>query len=75
MWGKRKSETGRLVSHCGDLTSYFAGDLDLKAEFLRAFNDCFVDGIARKMVLEVNSGNDDLQSIVSDLRGSGVVFV
>ena len=75
LWGKRKSESGRLVAHCGDLTSYFGEDMDLKARFLRAFNTCFDDGIERKMVLEVNSGNDDLLSIVADLRENGVVFV
>ena len=75
LWGKRKSESGRLVAHCGDLTSYFSGDIGLKNQFLRAFNSCFDDGTARKMVLEVNSGNEDLLSIVTDLRESGVVFV
>ena len=33
------------------------------------------DGVARKMVLEVNSGNEDLRSIVADLQGVGVKFV
>jgi hypothetical protein len=75
LWGKRKSESGRLVSHCGDLNSYFAGDVDLKYHFLQAFRDCFDDGIARKMVLEVNSGNEDLLSIVQDLRDNQVLFV
>ena len=75
LWGKRKSEAGRLVSHCGDLTSYFGGDMGLKAQFLRQFNTTFDDGIARKMVLEVNSGNDDLLSIITDLRENGVGFI
>lgn len=75
LWGKRKSDSGRLVSHCGDLTSYFGEDMDLKARFLQAFNACFDDGLTRKMVLEVNSSNDDLLSIVHDLRENGVVFV
>ena len=75
LWGKRKSESGRLVSHCGDLNSYFAGNMDLKHQFLQAFRDCFDDGVARKMVLEVNSGNEDLLSIVQDLRDNQVQFV
>jgi len=75
LWGKRKSESGRLVAHCGDLTSYFGEDMELKARFLQAFNTCFDDSIERKMVLEVNSGNDDLLSIVADLHKNGVVFV
>lgn len=74
LWGKRLSETGRKVSHCGDLTSYF-GDEAIKASFLCAFNDCFDDGTARKMVLEVNSGNSDLNSIIADLKSVGVKFV
>jgi len=74
LWGKRKSESGRLVSHCGDLNSYFAGDMELKHHFLQAFCDCFDDGVTRKMVLEVNSGNEDLQSIIQDLRDKQVFF-
>ena len=75
LWGKRKSESGRLVAHCGDLTSYFCGDVDLKSSFLQEFKNCFDDGAIRKMVLEVNSGNEDLRSIITDLRSNGVVFV
>lgn len=75
LWGKRKSESGRLVSHCGDLNSYFAGNMDLKNHFLQAFRDCFDDDVTRKMVLEVNSGNDDLLSIVQDLRENQVLFI
>ena len=74
LWGKRKSETGRKVAHCGDLTSYFEGDLETKVLFLQQFNKCFDDGICRKMVLEVNSGNEDMLSIIADLRENGVVF-
>ncbi len=75
LWGKRRSETGRKVAHCGDLTSYFEDNQELKALFLEQFNKTFDDGICRKMVLEVNSGNDDLISIISDLRSNGAVFV
>ena len=75
LWGKRKSETGRKVAHCGDLTSYFEGNIELKSLFLEQFNKTFDDGVCRKMVLEVNSGNDDLLSIISDLRSNGVMFV
>lgn len=75
LWGKRKSESGRLVAHCGDLTSYFDDDMETKQLFLQEFARCFDDGVSRKMVLEVNSGNDDLMSIITDLRSVGVVFV
>ena len=74
LWGKRMSSSGRKVSHCGDLNSYF-GDQGTKEHFLYAFRDCFDDGLTRKMVLEVNSGNEDLRSIVADLRSAGVCFV
>ena len=46
-----------------------------KKLFLIAFNDCFNDGMIRKMVLEVNSGNEDLISIISDLWSVGIAFV
>ena len=74
LWGKSISSTGRKVSHCGDLNSYF-GDQVIKEHFLQAFRDCFDDGITRKMVLEVNSGNDDLRSIVADLQSVGIRFI
>ena len=74
LWGKSVSSNGRKVAHCGDLNSYF-GNTDTKYHFLTAFRDCFDDDITRKMVLEVNSGNEDLLSIVSDLRSVGINFV
>ena len=74
LWGKKISDTGRKVAHCGNLDTYF-GDVTVKENFLKGFNDCFDDDIVRKMVLEVNSGNEDLQSIVSDLKNVGVRFV
>lgn len=74
LWGKKMSDTGRKVAHCGNLDTYF-GDAEIKRNFLQCFKDCFDDGIVRKMVLEVNSGNEDLLSIVSDLRGIGIQFI
>ena len=73
--GKRKSETGRKVAHCGDLNSYFENDIAVKEAFLQAFYNTFDDGVLRKMVLEVNSGNDGLLSIVADLRNIGISFI
>ena len=75
LWGKRKSETGRKVAHCGDLNTYFDNDNQIKTAFLKEFNNVFSDGIIRKMVLEVNSGNNDLLSIVEDLLSTNVEFV
>ena len=73
LWGKRKSDSGRKVSHCGDLTSFFE-DEGVKEAFLETFSCGFDDDIPRKMVLEVNSGNQDLRSIIQDLQGHNVVF-
>ena len=47
----------------------------MKEKFLQQFGKTFDDGITRKMVLEVNSGNKDLLSIVSDLRRNNVSFL
>lgn len=74
-WGKRKSPTGCKVAHCGDLNSYFENDILLKNQFLSQFVNCFNDNVNRKMVLEVNSGHDDMISIISDLRQAGVQFM
>ena len=74
LWGKRLSKTRRKVSHCGDLSSYFGND-SVKASFLDAFKKCFDDDITRKIVLEVNSGNHNLISIVRDLQSVGIKFV
>lgn len=73
-WGKRKAATGRLMAHMGDLNTYF-GNEDLKVRFLDHFCSCFDDGMPRKMVLEVNSNNDDMISIISDLQSAGIQFV
>ncbi len=74
LWGKKLSDTGRKVAHCGDLNTYFE-NLVLKAHFIQAFKECFDDGTVRKMVLEVNSGNEDMLSIISDLKGVGIAFL
>ncbi len=71
LWGKRLVTR---AAHYGDLTSYFENDLETKEQFLQQFGRTFDDGIIRKMVLEVNSGNEDLLSIVSDLQRNGVTF-
>lgn len=75
LWGKRKSPSGRKVAHCGDLNSYFEENQQLKQAFLQHFVNCFNDEVPRKMVLEVNSGNDDLRSIINDLQSVGVRFI
>ncbi len=74
LWGKKLSESGRRVAHCGNLDTYF-GDAKIKEHFLKSFKDCFDDDMVRKMVLEVNSGNEDLLSIIKDLKNVDINFV
>ena len=75
LWGKTKTSTGRRIAHCGDLNSYFEYDAAAKAAFLSEFAECFGDNAVRKMVLEVNSGAEDMRSILEDLLQAGVKFV
>ena len=74
LWGKRKSETGRRVSHVGDLNSYFMNDMDFKEAFLKKMYSTFSDGTERYFVPEVNSSSEDLISIVNDLIRIGFEF-
>jgi len=74
LWGKKRSSCGRKVAHCGDLRSYFEDNIEIVERFLEEFNYLFDDGILRKLVLEVNSGNDDLDSIINDLISVGITF-
>ena len=75
LWGKRRAQSGRTVAHCGDLKSYFDNDIIIIKKFLDEFVRLFSDGIIRKLVLEVNSSNKDLMSIIYDLEKAGVNFV
>ena len=75
LWGKRTTEKGKRVAHTGDLNSYFLGNEEAKNIFLQSMNNLFNDGVKRNMVLEVNSGNDDMISIIRDLQRSGFKFL
>lgn len=75
LWGKKENNNGRRVAHIGDLNSYFMYDLDYKKTFLEYMFDTFNDGIDRYFVPEVNSGREDLVSIVNDLRNEGFKFI
>lgn len=75
LWGKRINENGRRIAHIGDLNSYFYNNIDLKNEFLKLLYNLFDDNKVRNMVLEVNSSNDDLNSIVKDLLNYSFNFV
>lgn len=74
LWGKGPSQGRKRVPHCGDLSSYF-GNEAIKRNFLHAFHECFCDDVPRKMVLEVNSGNQDLLSIIDDLWSVDIEFI
>jgi hypothetical protein len=75
LWGKKESSNGRRIAHIGDLNSYFLHDTNTKEIFLKSMYDTFNDDICRYFVPEVNSGSEDLISIVEDLRRSGFKFV
>lgn len=74
LWGKRKSQNGRNIAHVGDLNSYFDYNENLKQLFLATLADIFNDDVERYLVLEVNSGNEDMLSILSDLIKAGFSF-
>ena len=75
LWGRKKTRTGRLSSHTGDLNSWFEGNLEAKNSLLSGLRDLTDDQKIRWLVLEVNSGSADLNSIINDLTCSGFYFV
>ena len=74
-WGKRKSEKGRWAPHTGNLDTFFSNHEKLKQEFLESILQTFNDDIERCFVPEVNSGESDLLSIVSDMEQAGFAFI
>jgi hypothetical protein len=74
LWGKKRSEKGRLVAHFGDLNSYFE-DQEKKEIFLEWLKKFLNDGNSRYFVPEVNSSNEDLHSIVADIERKKIKFV
>jgi len=74
LWGRKRQKNGRFTSHTGDLDSWLP-EADAKAALLSGLHDLTDDQVIRWMVLEVNSGNIDLQSIIYDLTQSGFRFV
>lgn len=79
LWGKQKREgktrTLRWTAHCGDLNTFFSGDSEKKATFLTSVIETFDDSAERYFVPEVNTTEEDLQSIVTDLISAGITFV
>lgn len=79
LWGKQKREckTGvmRWTAHCGNLNTFFSNDFEKKNSFLTSMKNTFDDSVERYFVPEVNTTEDDLQDIVSDLISAGITFV
>ncbi|MFC2173851.1 hypothetical protein ACFLU6_14670, partial [Acidobacteriota bacterium] len=75
IWGKRRSASGRLVSHIGNLDTYFGGNATMKWAFLESLFDLLNDSHPRYVVPEVNSGSADVEAIVYDLLDVGFEFV
>ena len=75
LWGKRKkASNSRWVSHTGDLNDFFSNNDMLKEDFIKSIISTFDDNKMRFFVPEVNSSEEDLQSIIVDLQKYGVIF-
>lgn len=74
IWGKTLSGNKR-IAHCGNLNTYFNYDESLKAAFLSSLHQLFDDNQVRNLVLEVNSQNEDLLSIIKDLKSAGFIYI
>ncbi len=75
IWGKKFSINGRRVAHHGDLNTYFMENQDLKNAFLQKLKMLFDDDIKRNLVLEVNSSDNDMISIIQDLYEADFKYV
>ena len=76
LWGKRKSpKTNRWSPHSGDLNTFFGNDNEKKTVFLNSLKSTYDDEIKRYFVPEVNTSEDDLKSIVTDMTSAGISFV
>lgn len=67
IWGKKKSETGRWVAHCGNFDTFFDGNEEIKKFFIDGITKICNDGQKRFFVPEVNSGAEDLNKIMTAL--------
>ena len=74
LWGKKDYGSGRFVAHMGNLDTYFV-QKNLKDIFLGELYKLLDDGNPRYFVPEVNSSDQDLRSIIEDLKRSGFKFV
>lgn len=64
-----------MALHTGNLNDFFSNNNQLKKEFIFSIINTFDDNMIRYFVLEVNSSEEDLKSIVSDLLGYEIEFV
>lgn len=74
LWGKGSHNGRRLVAHHGDFDSWFQ-NTETKELFLSLISDLFNDDIVRYLVLEVNSTNADLSSIINNLKSIDFSFI
>ena len=69
IWGKKKNPKGRWIAHCGTLDTYFGDNDENKNIFISGIARICDDGKTRFLVPEVNSGVEDLRSIIADIVG------
>lgn len=74
LWGKGSYNGRSNVAHHGNFDTWFR-EADIKNEFLTLISELFDDDVVRYMVLEVNSNNSDLISIINDLKSIDFSFV
>ncbi len=67
IWGKKKSESGRWVAHAGDLNTFFDNNSENKSDFIKGIMQICNDDLKRFLVPEVNTGSNDLLSIINDI--------
>ena len=73
IWGKKKNHKGRWIAHCGTLDTYFDGNEESKKTFLKGIARICDDEAQRFLVPEVNSGSDDLESIIKDIMSMDIM--
>jgi hypothetical protein len=74
LWGKGSYNGRSNVAHHGNFDTWLC-EPDIKNEFLALISELFDDDVVRYMVLEVNSNNSDLISIINDLKSIDFSFV
>lgn len=72
--GKKKKCKRKMDSSYRKFKYIFSNNELLKSEFILSINKTFNDDKPRYFVPEVNSGEEDLQSIIYDLLNFNVIF-